>query len=123
MPYQGIYESELPVLELLWQHGGMTAKDLVTALHQSIGWSKSTTYTMLKKLVDKGLIQRTDPGFLCHALVSREEVQHAEIDILVNKVFDGRAEKLFTALLEGKAVPDSVLSQLRRQVLESGEEA
>ena len=73
-----LYDSERKVMEVLWDGGDMSAKELSQRLQAQVGWSKSTTYTILKKCIDKQILARTDPGFLCHALVSREEVQERE---------------------------------------------
>ena len=59
----------------------------------------NTTYTLIKRCMKKGAIERTEPGFLCHALLPKAAVQEAETDKLINKIYDGSADKLFAALL------------------------
>ena len=67
-----LFDSELKVMEVLWDRGDLTAKELAGILGEEIGWNVNTTYTVIKKCVAKGAIQRTEPRFHCHPLVTRE---------------------------------------------------
>ena len=67
---QQLFDAELHVMRLLWSEGDKSAKELVTILRDSIGWNKNTTYTVIKRLVQKGAIERIEPGFICHPLIS-----------------------------------------------------
>ena len=93
-----IFESELKVLEVLWSEGDTTAKDLAIKLNESTAWSKTTTYTVIKKCVDKGLIERLGTNFTCRAKITREEAQKRETEILLNKMFGGRSDSLIELL-------------------------
>lgn len=53
-----IFDSELKILEILWESGPLSAKEVAAAAAGQVGWSKTTTYTMLKKCVEKGLVER-----------------------------------------------------------------
>ena len=114
---QKIYDSELRILEILWSGGGLAAKDIAAAAKE-VGWSKTTTYTVLKKCVDKGLVQRLDPGFLCRALVSREDVQRQETRELIERMYGGHADRLVASLLEGRALSSGEIDRLRKMVEE-----
>ena len=81
-----LFDSEMKVMELLWTTGELTAKELAERLAVEPGWSKTTTYTVLKKCVDKAAVERTDPWFRCRALVSLEEAQLAQSAALVDTV-------------------------------------
>ena len=111
-----IFDSELKVLEILWEGGELSAKDVAAKAAGQVGWSKTTTYTVLKKCVDKGLVQRTDPGFLCQALVSREDVRQRETRELIDRMYGGHADRLVASLLEGKALSSGEIGRLRRMV-------
>ena len=115
---QKIFDSELRILEILWSGGALSAKDIAVAAAEQVGWSKTTTYTVLKKCVDKGLVQRTDPGFLCQALVSREDVRQRETRELIDRMYGGHADRLVASLLEGKALSSGEIGRLRRMVEE-----
>ena len=109
-------------MELLWKNGEMTAKEIASSLSESIGWSKTTTYTVIKKCVEKGAVIRTDPGFLCKAAVSKNEVQETEAFELIARLFGGSPDLLVSALIgSGKISPDQ-LKNLRDLVKNMGEE-
>ena len=85
-------------------------------LREETGWNVNTTYTVIKKCVAKGAIQRTEPNFLCHPLLPKTEVQKAETDELIGKLFDGSADKLFSALLGRKKLTAEQLTALKEIV-------
>lgn len=113
-----IFDSELRVLELLWDGGEQTAKDIAAQAKEQVGWSKTTTYTVLKKCVEKGLIERTEPGFLCRALVTRQEAQRRETQGLIERMYGGAADRLVASLLEGKTLLPEEIERLRKLVEE-----
>ena len=77
------------------------------------GWNVNTTYTLLRRCIDKGALERSEPGFLCRPLISKEEVQRSETDRLITKVFDGSADKLFAALLGRKKLSPEEIEKLK----------
>ena len=94
-----LFDSELKVMNVLWQGGDRTAKEGSDILKAETGWNMNTTYTVIKKCIAKGAIERSEPGFVCHALIPKEAVQEAETDELIGKLFDGSVDQLFAALL------------------------
>lgn len=111
-----LFDSELKVMDVLWKSGDKTAKEISGILNAEIGWNVNTTYTVIKKCVAKGAIERREPGFLCHALIAKEAVQQAETDELIGKLFDGSADKLFAALLGRKKLTAEQLGRLKQIV-------
>lgn len=87
-----LHEGELNVMELLWSNNNLPAKDMAKIIKDYIGWEKNTTYTVIKRLIDKGAVKRTDPGFICEALITKKDVQKIETEALIDKVFDGKLE-------------------------------
>ena len=117
-----LFDSELKVMDILWRKGDQTAKQIaqgdfeVRLTPEETGWNVNTTYTVIKKCVAKGAIQRTEPNFLCHPLLPKTEVQKAETDELIGKLFDGSADKLFSALLGRKKLTAEQLTALKEIV-------
>ena len=68
-----LHEGELNVMELLWSNKALAARDISKIIKEYIGWEKNTTYTVIKRLIDKGAITREDPGFICRANITRSE--------------------------------------------------
>lgn len=113
-----IFDSELKILEILWEGGELSAKDVAAKAAGQVGWSKTTTYTMLKKCVEKGLVERLEPGFRCRALVSRQEVQRRETRGLIDRMYGGSSDRLVASLLDGKTLSHEEIVRLRRLVEE-----
>lgn len=109
-----LFDSELKVMGVLWSEGDSTAKHISDILKEEIGWNMNTTYTLIKRCIKKGAIERSEPNFMCHALIPKEEIQKAETDELINKVYDGSADKLFVALLGRKQLSTDQIEKLRQ---------
>ena len=117
-----LFDSELKVMNVLWRDGDVPAKHIADILNRELGWNKNTTYTLIKRCMKKGAIERTEPNFMCHALIPKERVQEAETDELIDKVYDGNADKLFAALLGRKKLSAGQIENLRRIVETYGED-
>ncbi len=111
-----LFDSELKVMDVLWREGDCTAKYIASVLTAEVGWNINTTYTLIKRCIKKGAIERTEPNFMCHALIPKERVQEAETEELINKVYDGSADKLFSALLGRKKLSESQIEKLKQIV-------
>ena len=111
-----LFDSEWKVMEVLWQQNDQTAKEVSLHLAQSAGWNKNTTYTVIKKCIDKGAIERWEPNFVCHAVITKRQAQKEEADSLVDKVFGGSAELLFASILSDRSLSKDELARLRALV-------
>ncbi len=113
---QKIFDSELKLMELLWEKEPISAKELSLIAATALEWNKNTTYTVIKKLELKGFIKRTEPGFICTSLISRTDVQKSETRSLTEKLFGGSKKALFSALLEDESLTSEDLAELRRMI-------
>ena len=95
-----VFGSEMKVMEIIWENEPVSAKEISLIAKDEIGWNKNTTYTVIKKLVEKGYIKRDEPGFMCTSLISKDEVCKSETKSLVDRLFGGSKKALFCALLE-----------------------
>ncbi len=107
-----LFDSEVKVMDIIWQRAPISAKEISLIAAETIGWNKNTTYTVVKKLEAKGFIKREEPGFICTPLVSKSEVQKLETETLLKKFFNGSRRALFSALLE-EELSESELDELR----------
>ena len=112
-----LFDSELKVMEPLWEDGPQTAGALAKRLAESCGWNRNTTYTVIKKLIDKEAVARSDPGFLCAPLVTREEVQRLETDSLISRLFGGSKTQFLSAFLREKDLTPAEADQLRELIV------
>ncbi len=111
-----LFDSELKIMDVLWREGDCTAKYIAGVLSEEVGWNVNTTYTLIKRCIKKGAVQRSEPNFMCHALIPKEEVQEAETNELINKIYDGSADKLFAALLGRKKLSAQQIEKLKQIV-------
>ena len=113
-----LFDSELKVMDVLWKEGDMPAKQISDVLKETTGWNMNTTYTVIKKCIAKGAIERREPNFLCHALIARDVVQAAETEELLHKLFDSSPDLLFASLLGRQRLSKPQIDNLRRMVSE-----
>ena len=111
-----LFDAELKVMDVLWAKGDTPAREIARQLTEELGWNVNTTYTLIKRCINKGAIQRSEPGFMCHALIPKAAVQEAETEELINKVYDGSADKLFAALLGGNKISAEQIRKLKQIV-------
>lgn len=108
-----LFDSEYKLMELVWAREGSSAKELSLRAAEEIGWNKNTTYTVLKKLIDKGALVREEPGFRCRSLISRDQVAREETSGLIQRLFGGSRKAFFAAFLEQEALSPEELGELR----------
>ena len=111
-----LFDSELRVMEVLWREGEATENHISDVLKEQVGWNMNTTYTVVKRCVQKGAIQRLEPHFLCRPLVSREQARQAETDALIDKFYDSSADQLFAALLGRRRLAPEKIEELKRLI-------
>lgn len=113
-----LHEGELNVMELLWSNKALAAKDISKIIKEYIGWEKNTTYTVIKRLIDKGAVKREDPGFICRAAISKRTVQNIETKALLNKFYNGSLSTFLNEYLKNQELSRSELMELERIVCE-----
>jgi predicted transcriptional regulator len=111
-----LFDSELKVMEVLWKDGDMTAGQLAKLLKEEIGWNRNTTYTVIKKCIEKGAIEREEPNFMCKAAISRIKVQKYETKELIEKMYDGSKMNFFAAFLNEKSLSEDEIEILKQMV-------
>lgn len=111
-----LVNSELKVMDVLWKEGDCPARHIAEVLTGEVGWNINTTYTLIKRCIKKGAIERSEPNFMCHALIPKEQVQEAKTNELIDKIYDGCADKLFSALLGRKKLTAEQIEKLKQIV-------
>lgn len=108
-----IFDSELLMMEYLWEHGPCIAADLAEEFLKRYNWKKSTTYIVLKRLEGKGAISREEPKYLVTPIVTRQQVQSAETNTLVDRMFGGSFASLFANFLNSDQISEKTLDELQ----------
>jgi predicted transcriptional regulator len=101
-------DGELNVLNVLWRKGTATASEIVKELNREIGWNRNTTYTFINRLVDKGIVERSEPGFKCRAVYTREQVGASEAREFVDKMFGGSFKTMVASFLKGNYTEEEI---------------
>ena len=109
-----LHEGELNIMELLWSNKELAAKDISKIIKEYIGWVKNTTYTVIKRLIDKGAVQRTDPGFICSALVSQRSVREIETKRLLNQFYNGSLQTFISEYLKNQRLSAGDIAELQK---------
>lgn len=110
-----ITESEWYVLDALWDHAPQTARELTEILKTSVGWSRSTTLTMLRRMTDKGLLKcETDSHDLriYSPTLSRDAVRLRETEHFLKRVYGGSVSMMLSAMSDGKKLDDEEIAAL-----------
>lgn len=94
-----LHEGELNIMELLWTNKSLAAKDIAKIIKEYVGWEKNTTYTVIHRLIEKGVILREDPGFMCTAIVTKRMVQQSETTNLIDRLYNGSMGEFFSEFL------------------------
>ena len=98
-------------MTLVWEHGPIGSGELVRLCAEYLGWKKSTTYTEIKRLSQKGVLKTENA--VVTPLVTREEVQAKESDEFVERTFDGSLPGFLTAFLGGKKLSHQEAEDLK----------
>ena len=109
-----LHEGELNIMELLWSNKELAAKDISKIIKEYIGWEKNTTYTVIKRLIDKGAVQRTDPGFICSALVSQRSVREIETKRLIDQFYNGSLQTFISEYLKNQILSAGDIAELQK---------
>ena len=109
-----LHEGELNVMELLWSNKELAAKDISKIIKEYIGWEKNTTYTVIKRLIDKGAVERIEPGFICRAKINKRMVQNIETEALLNKLFNSSLSTFFVEFLRNRKLSAAEIFELER---------
>jgi len=103
-----LFDAEFRLMELIWQCEPASAKEISAVAAGQLGWNKNTTYTVIKRLIEKEVLRRNEPGFICSSVVKKEEVQKAETNTLIKKLFGGSKKAFFAAFADEKLSEEEV---------------
>ena len=107
-----IFESEYRFCLLLWEHAPVTTTDLVKLCQERLGWKRTTTYTVIKRLGERGVLKNEEG--LITPLISKEEAQVSEIDELVDKKFQGSLPAFIAAFARRQSLSQAEVEEIRR---------
>ena len=103
--------AEFRFMDLLWEREPVSSGELVTVCDQKFGWKKSTTYTFIKRLQDKGVI--ANEKSIVRALYKRDECEREESSEVVDQVFNGSLPQFVTAVLQDRKLSEKEIDELK----------
>lgn len=107
-------DSEYRFMCLVWELAPVRSGDLVKAVREQLGWKKSTTYTVIKKLAERGFLKNEDA--LVTALIAKEEYQAAETDYFMERTFEGSLPKFVAAFLGNRKISEKEAKEIKAMI-------
>jgi predicted transcriptional regulator len=107
-----IFESEYRFCLILWEHEPIKSTDLMKLCKEKLEWSKTTTYTVIKRLSERGVIKNENA--IVTSIVSKEEAQQSELEELMDKKFEGSLPAFIAAFGKRQALSDAEIEEIRK---------
>ena len=107
-----IFESEYRFCLILWENEPISSRKLSELCNERLGWSKTTTYTVIKRLSDRGVLKNENT--VVTALISKEEAQLSELDELMEKKFEGSLPAFIAAFARRQSLSEKDIQELER---------
>ena len=109
-----VFESEYRFCLILWEHEPIKSSELVRLCSEQLGWKPTTTYTVIKRLSERGVLKNVNT--VVTALVTKDEVQAAEIDELVEKKFEGSLPAFIAAFTKHRRLSQRDIDEMQRMI-------
>ena len=109
-----IHEGEYRFCLIMWEYEPVTAVELVKLCQEQLGWKKSTTYTVIKRLGERGVLENNNGTIT--SLVSKDEAQAYEIGELVEKKFEGSLPAFVAAFTKHQKISEEELDEVQRMI-------
>ena len=115
-----IHEGEYRFCLILWENEPIQSAQLAQLCKEQLGWSRTTTYTIIRRLTDRGVVKSANA--IVSSVVKKEEVQLSEMNELVEKTFEGSLPAFIAAFARRQKLSDKDVEELRRLIEQGGEE-
>ena len=109
-----VFESEYKFCLILWENEPIKSGNLVKLCKERLGWKSTTTYTVIKRLSERGVIKNENT--IVSSLVSKEQIQTAEIEELVEKKFAGSIPAFLTAFTKSQQLTADEIQEMQQMI-------
>lgn len=107
-----IFESEYRFCLVLWEHEPIRSTELARLCREKLGWSKTTTYTVIRRLSERGVVKNENA--VVTSLISKEQAQCSELDKLMEKKFEGSLPAFIAAFGKRQNLTEAEIEEIRR---------
>jgi len=107
-----VYESEYRFCLILWEHEPVTSAKLARLCKENLGWSRTTAYTVIKRLTERGIIENKDS--IIRSIVSKDDVQLSELDELMEKRFGGSLPAFIAAFARRQNLSEGEIKEIKK---------
>ncbi|GBG07758.1 BlaI/MecI/CopY family transcriptional regulator [Paenibacillus sp. MY03] len=109
-----LFDAEFKFVSLIWEHEPLNSTELSKLCLQELGWKKSTTYNMIRKLAERGILRNEQA--VVTTLINREQVQKYESEVLLEKAFDNSLPSFIAAFLKDKKLSKEEADKIKRMI-------
>lgn len=109
-----VFESEFRFMQILWDNEPINSTKLVQECKEKLGWSKATTYTVIRRLSERGVVENENATV--RALYTREQIQEAELDEFVDRTFGGSIPQFLAAFTRRKKLSPGEIEQIQKMI-------
>jgi predicted transcriptional regulator len=109
-----VFESEYRFCLILWEHEPVKSSELVALCKEQLGWKPTTTYTVIKRLSDRGVL--VNENTIVRALVTKEQVQTAELNEMMEKTFEGSLPAFIAAFSRHRKLSEKELDVVQKMI-------
>ena len=106
-----VFESEYRFCLILWESAPIKSSDLVKLCQEKLGWKPTTTYTVIKRLSERGVLKNENT--IVSALVTKDQVQAAEIDEMVERTFGGSLPAFVAAFTKNRKLSEKEIDEIQ----------
>ncbi len=107
-----VFESEYRFCLILWRVEPVLSSELAKICNEELGWSRTTTYTVIKRLSERGVVKSENS--MVSSLISKEQIQIAEMDEMMEKTFEGSLPAFIAAFAKRQNLSDADIEEIRR---------
>ncbi len=112
-----LFDAENKFLEIIWELEPINSTELTKVCFEKLGWKKSTTYTMLRKLASRDVLKNDNA--IVTSLIKKEQVQKYESEALLEKTFDNSLPTFIAAFLKDKKLSKKDAEEIKKMIEEA----
>lgn len=109
-----IYDAEYRFMTIVWENSPVTSTCLVKLANEELGWKKSTTYTVIRRLCERGVLENNNS--LVSALINKEQVMRFETEDHIDRIYNGSLKLFFSTFLQKEELSKDEIDELKKIV-------